>query len=143
MSQERDNNTTRHKVFFPLLLLLLQARVQAPFTFSIPYAYSGIRVAGDPFYAACADNDMNHLNECSGLKVCVTKDTTHEKAIRRVLPERHIVLSIYSEDGGVYGGFIRGECNLIAGDSNGLRKSYASNKSWNGTFVDASDRHDG
>lgn len=93
--------------------LLLQKSVQSSFAFSVPYMYDGIRGAGDPFYVkSCVDPGMRHLDECSGLKVCVVTDTTHHKAAQRYLPDRHIVTKD-TAIAALYGGYSQGECNVF------------------------------
>ena len=111
---------------------------QAPMTFSIPYRYDGLRVAGDPFYVQCVNQGMKHLDECSGLRLCVTTGTSHYEAIRNYLPERHIVHKggVVAVDGGVYGGLIEGECNLLAAEGAFASYDYVASQVWNGSSVD-------
>jgi hypothetical protein len=108
---------------FFLLCHAYKDRADSPLTFSTPFAYDGIKLAGDPFFLQCAENGMKHLDECSGLKVCVTSGNTHYSVIQKYLPERHIVQKDMAIDGGIMGGYIRGECNLFAGVVSGIPQS--------------------
>ena len=94
-----------------------------------------MHLGGESFYVQCAEEGMNHLGECSGIQICVYDGTTQIDAVRTFLPERHIT-PIQWGTIGVYGGLIKGDCNIISGDSVGITRESASTQSWNGSYVD-------
>ncbi|CAB9531396.1 extracellular solute-binding protein [Seminavis robusta] len=86
---------------------------QTTVSFSIPYHYEGLRIGGVPEYVKCVDQNFKHIDECEDLKVCVTAETTYREVITKYLPQRRMVEKNW-EDGGVFEGFLNGECNVIA-----------------------------
>ncbi|CAB9510540.1 extracellular solute-binding protein [Seminavis robusta] len=86
---------------------------QTTVSFSIPYNYEGLRIGGVPEYVKCVDQNFKHIDECEDLKVCVTAETTYREVITKYLPQRRMVEKNWI-DGGVFAGFLNGECNVIA-----------------------------
>ncbi|CAB9521145.1 extracellular solute-binding protein [Seminavis robusta] len=103
-----------------------------PFSFSIPFIYRGLQVAGNPFFVRCAEDGFRHLGECSGLQMCLAEGTTHFGIIRKYLPMRSIVLVTPSENS-LLEGLIRGDCNVMAHHNLFLGEDYVRSHVVNGT----------
>ncbi|CAB9510546.1 extracellular solute-binding protein [Seminavis robusta] len=109
----------------------MQRDVLWPFSFSIPFSFDGIRTAGIPFYVQCAEDGLRHLDECSGLRMCVAGNTTHYAAIREHLPRKHIVLAELGME--IMFRFIEGECNVLVNEGALIQESFLRSLSVNGT----------
>ena len=107
----------------------------ASFMFSTPYLYDGLRVGGLPEMVKCADDNFRHLNECAGLKVCVTSGTSHLMTLEQYLPDQLIVRMDFTRDGPVGIGLADGRCNVVINEGRSLTEAYVRNNGYNGTFV--------
>ena len=107
-----------------------QGQAQEGFSFSNPFLFDLVKVAGDPFYVECADNDLRHIGDCSGIQMCVWADTTHEEIMRRHLPSRSITLRPEMED--LYAGLAEGACNVIVLEGFVLGERYVREAGYEG-----------
>jgi len=82
------------------------------FRFSSPFLYGGFRVAGDPFYVKCAEQDFHHLDECKDIRLCVVADSSHEFIAKQYLPQRSIV-PLTNLGANLTDGVLGRDCNII------------------------------
>lgn len=109
------------------------------FTFSTPYMYDGMKVAGDPFFVQCAENNLKHIEECSDLKICVHSGSTHITTLSKLLPERYIVPSNFlSGKRFVMEQLATGTCNVVGMESEVLAEFLqdSANEAYNFTVTE-------
>lgn len=93
-----------------------EATTKTGFAFSTtPYLYEGTLIAGRSFYVHnCTVLGLKHINECSGLRICVLKNSTQERILLKHLPEKCLVPWEFTED--AISHINNGICNTIAGE---------------------------
>ncbi len=108
---------------FSHLSLTLQSTAKAGFTFSVPYLYSGLSLAGEPHFVACAEQRSTAVY-CTGIRICVQYGTPYVNAVINMVTDSSvIVLAPTIVD--FYNNFVRGLCNVLAGDQFDLSESFA------------------
>lgn len=112
-----------------------ESMTQKGIQFSIPYLYEGVKLAGDPFYIhECADKNLKHTEECSGIRICVWgPDTTHYESMAKILPQRFLVPTSYESGISPLVGLVNGTCNV---QGNGIvSEHHAKAAGWEGPYA--------
>jgi len=92
---------------------IYEGLTHAAFSFAVPAEYAGATAAGDSFYIhECVEHGWQHVGNCSGLKVCVTNQTTYQDFMEQVLPQQK--LQLFPSYADTASGFLNGShCNVI------------------------------
>ncbi|CAB9524429.1 extracellular solute-binding protein [Seminavis robusta] len=113
---------------------VLQTQVKTGLSFTAPFLYIGMAVAGDPFHVGCVEDNFRHLYECQSLKICVRQDTTYASIVQAAIPRRYIVP--VETVGHATKGFVKGDCNVIAlGSFAALSAEEIAAAGYNGSYV--------
>jgi general L-amino acid transport system substrate-binding protein len=113
-----------------LFAYLQKPSTGAGFTFSTPYLYDGMVVAGIPPYSTCANSENS--TSCTGVHVCAVEGTTYIALIEEFIPGASITTSLNME--GVYQNFIDGTCNVLASDQFALAESAVRAAGYSGEY---------
>ena len=107
--------------------------VNTGFTFSVPYAYTDLVYGGLPEYVACAEDDLNTLGNCSGLRICTNFNTGYFDAIVDKIPERFLIKRNSTLDNVL--GFVEGACNVVPAENSGVMEWGLDFLGYQGEFV--------
>ena len=87
--------------------------------FSSPFYYDGARVGGEADYVECAESKgFRHIDECSGLRVCVMDESTPQVFLETVMPKQYIFP--YRSPVDAIEAFVNGTCNTFLMESLGV-----------------------
>ena len=114
---------------------VFETSTKSSFAFATtPYLYEGTLIAGTPFYVNnCTDNGLKHINECSGLRICVNQNSTWGKTMLKFLPEKYLVPWDLIED--LSAKLNNGTCNTIAGERHSLSEPIFRFYGYQGDFA--------
>ncbi|CAB9506523.1 extracellular solute-binding protein [Seminavis robusta] len=108
----------------------------AAFTFSSPYIYEGMKVAGTKQSVDCVENGFRHIEECTELRVCAFEGGTHHRALMKVLPERYIVpLPLLHTFAEYIANIEAGVCNAVASTPYSLAEKNARENGYKGDYA--------
>jgi len=103
---------------------VMEPSTQESFTFTTPYLFNGLKLAGRPEYLACieGDEDSNSTTVtdeefdafCDGVTICTLAASTHKDVLEAVLPGVKLRAPPTFET--FFKTFQDGDCNLIAGE---------------------------
>lgn len=110
----------------------LQPSAGAGFTFSVPYLYDGVSFAGVPQYVACAEQRLTTGN-CSNISICVQDSTSHVPVIESLFPNLSVVV-LAPSNFDFYNNFVKGLCNVLAGEQFDLAKINVLQAGYNGGY---------
>ncbi|CAB9503210.1 extracellular solute-binding protein [Seminavis robusta] len=101
-------------------------------SFSRPYFYDCMRLAGDPFYLKCAEDGFQHLRNCSDIRICVWRDTSHSRFLEKNIPNKFIV----PKEGmkAIRAGLADGGCNIAAFEGISILEKYARDAGYVGDY---------
>ena len=126
-----------HEVTHTMERDVLESNTNVSFAFSAPYLYSGMKVAGLPFFVQeCIEKNFQHIEECSELKVCVNAGGTHQRALKELIPERFIVpieflFSVHE----FIDMFENGVCNTFAGTPYSMSEQMVRENGYDGEYA--------
>lgn len=90
------------------------ADVEAAFTFTVPYFYSGLAFAGRPTFVDCVDDLNAFYGDCRNVRICVGAGSTHVAVLEDTLQGGLLVLSNNTEI--MMEQYREDKCNVIAGE---------------------------
>ena len=112
---------------------VLELSSEKGFAFSAPYLYDGLTFAGKNKFVDCADKLDSYFGDCRLLQVCVTEGSTHLSFLRERLSLRNLVPQSSVAD--MFAAFSNGECNVIAGEANGLSGKNLEQFGYEGEYI--------
>eukprot|EP00538_Stauroneis_constricta_P000360 CAMPEP_0119553956 /NCGR_PEP_ID=MMETSP1352-20130426/6561_1 /TAXON_ID=265584 /ORGANISM="Stauroneis constricta, Strain CCMP1120" /LENGTH=924 /DNA_ID=CAMNT_0007600449 /DNA_START=70 /DNA_END=2844 /DNA_ORIENTATION=+ len=113
-------------------------------TFSVPYIYDRLHLAGLPEFVECVDtlvlasressNETTPLpTNCNNMKICVLEGGTHATILKSIVPENIPIASVLFQNQ-LYDRFIDGNCNLIAGEQYDIAETILVNRGYDGLY---------
>ncbi|CAB9503214.1 extracellular solute-binding protein [Seminavis robusta] len=101
-------------------------------SFSQPYFYECLKLAGDPFYLKCAEDGFRHLGNCSDIRICVWGDSIDSRFLEGKLPHKFIVQK--SGMAAIRGGLADGSCNIATFEGTSILEEYARDAGYVGDY---------
>lgn len=110
-----------------------EATTQTGFSFSTPYLYEGLQLAGDPQSVRCLEDNFKNTNECSLIKVCVIDGTSHYAVLSAKLPGRQ--LHVVDSHESMLEAFVNRACLVIAHEGQQLEESTVRDAGYRGGYA--------
>ncbi|CAB9506881.1 extracellular solute-binding protein [Seminavis robusta] len=79
--------------------------------YATPNQFMGLSFAGVPSFVSCADDSFNTVGECSGLKICINRNTFFLKELLQRVPHRQVV--VVDRATLLFENFLKDNCNVM------------------------------
>lgn len=102
------------------------------FSFSEPYLYEGLQLAGDPHSVGCMEQESKNMEGCGLLVVCVIEGTSHHTILSRRLPGKQ--LNVVEDYDAMIQAFVKRQCGLIAHEGHQLQEKSIRDLGYRGGY---------
>lgn len=111
----------------------LQASLGTGFTFTVPYLYQGMQLAGVPSHVECGDQGLEYIAACGDIQVCVVADSTHQQKLSSYLPGRQMT-AVKSREL-LREALANGLCNVIVHEGYNLAEPLIREAGYTGEYL--------
>lgn len=109
---------------------IMESNTKEAFSFTTPYFYAGLMIAGNPEYVDCVEASEGNRVDCKGLRICTVDDSMHQGILLDILdgvtivPNNSVESMITNVQSGV--------CNVVAAEPLFLLETEAmfGNREW-------------